>query len=52
MSADKYPSIFLRQMKAIVYILNESYLKLTDAIMSSQLLEFERFSRYGFVGLR
>ena len=30
-------------------ILNESYLKSTDAIMSSQLREFERFSRYGFV---
>ena len=25
-------------------------MKPTDAIMSSQLLEFERFSRYGFVG--
>ena len=26
------------------------FLKFTDAIMSSQLREFERFSRYGFVG--
>ena len=26
MSADKYLSIFLRQMKAIVYIINESML--------------------------
>ena len=30
-------------------ILNNSYLKPTDAIVGSQLLEFNRFSRYGFV---
>ena len=33
-------------------ILNESYLKPADVVMSSQLREFEKFSRYGFAGPR